>query len=255
MLLRRIIEHVKAQNWTAIVIDFIIVVMGVFVGLQVSNWNEARAYEEHERVLLRELRGEVAQNSADAKAKGEAFLVGAAAGRRVLDAIDRGGSNCGDDCWPIIVDLMHASQWQQINFSWSTYDELRREGLPSDRRIIELVEKFKSYNHQSEQALSVQPEYRSLVRRLIPIKLQDEYWKGCYSLDDAIEVYFYPCAQPDNLVIDPAQINQILTHAEIALTLREWTSLARVIGETLSDPPQVIGAEILKRLDEDDTSS
>lgn len=42
MLLRRIIEHVKAQNWTAIAIDFVIVVVGVFIGIQVSNWNDAR---------------------------------------------------------------------------------------------------------------------------------------------------------------------------------------------------------------------
>ncbi len=41
MLLRSITEHVKAQNWTAVVLDFAIVVVGVFVGIQVSNWNDA----------------------------------------------------------------------------------------------------------------------------------------------------------------------------------------------------------------------
>jgi hypothetical protein len=44
MILRRIPEHVKAQNWFAVGIDFFIVVVGVFVGLQVSNWNDRRAY-------------------------------------------------------------------------------------------------------------------------------------------------------------------------------------------------------------------
>ncbi len=42
MLLRRVIQHVKDQNWFAVGIDFAIVVIGVFVGIQVSNWNEAR---------------------------------------------------------------------------------------------------------------------------------------------------------------------------------------------------------------------
>ena len=42
MLLRRIIEHVKAQNWFAVGIDFVIVVVGVFIGIQVANWNDAR---------------------------------------------------------------------------------------------------------------------------------------------------------------------------------------------------------------------
>jgi len=42
MILRRVIQHVKEQNWTAIAIDFVIVVIGVFVGIQVSNWNAER---------------------------------------------------------------------------------------------------------------------------------------------------------------------------------------------------------------------
>lgn len=42
MIPRRIGEHVKAHNWFAVSVDFLIVVVGVFVGLQVNNWNEAR---------------------------------------------------------------------------------------------------------------------------------------------------------------------------------------------------------------------
>lgn len=43
MILRRLIEHVRTQNWTAIVLDFVIVVLGVFMGIQLGNWNDARA--------------------------------------------------------------------------------------------------------------------------------------------------------------------------------------------------------------------
>ena len=42
MILRRVILHFRHQEWTAIFLDFIIVVIGVFVGLQVQQWNEAR---------------------------------------------------------------------------------------------------------------------------------------------------------------------------------------------------------------------
>lgn len=42
MLLRRVKDHVVRQNWTAIAIDCVIVVVGVFVGTQVSNWNSDR---------------------------------------------------------------------------------------------------------------------------------------------------------------------------------------------------------------------
>ncbi len=50
MLLRRITHHVKTQNWFAVFVDFVIVVVGVFIGIQVANWNEERA----ERVLEQE---------------------------------------------------------------------------------------------------------------------------------------------------------------------------------------------------------
>jgi hypothetical protein len=42
MLLRRITKHVKDQNWFAVGLDFFIVVVGVFIGIQLGNWNDTR---------------------------------------------------------------------------------------------------------------------------------------------------------------------------------------------------------------------
>lgn len=52
MILRRLTQHVRAQNWVAVVLDFVIVVVGVFVGLQVSNWNAARVEAGAEEAML-----------------------------------------------------------------------------------------------------------------------------------------------------------------------------------------------------------
>lgn len=52
MLLRRITKHVKDQNWFAVGIDFAIVVLGVFIGIQVANWNEARSASQSEIRLI-----------------------------------------------------------------------------------------------------------------------------------------------------------------------------------------------------------
>ncbi len=46
MLLRRITEHIDNQNWLAVAVDFCIVVLGVFIGLQVSNWSENQKTEQ-----------------------------------------------------------------------------------------------------------------------------------------------------------------------------------------------------------------
>jgi hypothetical protein len=65
VILRRVIEHVRAQNWTAICIDFVIVVVGVFVGIQVANWNEARVERVREAVYLASLAQDVRSDIAD----------------------------------------------------------------------------------------------------------------------------------------------------------------------------------------------
>jgi hypothetical protein len=60
MILRRVISHLRKQEWTAISIDFVIVVVGVFIGIQVSNWNEARKAHAAEVQLLERLHQDVA---------------------------------------------------------------------------------------------------------------------------------------------------------------------------------------------------
>ena len=42
MVIRRVREHVASHNWFAVFIDLVIVVVGVFLGTQANNWNEAR---------------------------------------------------------------------------------------------------------------------------------------------------------------------------------------------------------------------
>lgn len=74
MILRRVAEHAKSQNWFAVTLDFFIVVIGVFVGIEVANWNQARQDRQEERryygQLLVDLRGDLetfsrAENRAD----------------------------------------------------------------------------------------------------------------------------------------------------------------------------------------------
>ena len=45
MILRRLSQSLKQQNWTAIWIEFVLLVAGVFLGIQVANWNASR--QEH----------------------------------------------------------------------------------------------------------------------------------------------------------------------------------------------------------------
>lgn len=42
MILRRFMKHVTDQNWLAVGLDVLVVIVGIFLGLQVQEWNEDR---------------------------------------------------------------------------------------------------------------------------------------------------------------------------------------------------------------------
>ena len=63
MVIRRIREHVAAQNWFAVAIDLCIVVAGVFIANQVSDWNAARAEAEQAQSYRERLIEELDFNS------------------------------------------------------------------------------------------------------------------------------------------------------------------------------------------------
>ncbi len=71
MLLHRVAGHIRQHDWFAILIDLIVVVVGVFLGLQASNWNDARLAEEDEVLLLERLVIDLKAIENEAKAKAE----------------------------------------------------------------------------------------------------------------------------------------------------------------------------------------
>jgi len=65
MILRRIIAHLRKQEWTAIGLDLLIVVLGVFIGMQVSNWNasqvDQRALAKYMQDIAADIRADQAE--------------------------------------------------------------------------------------------------------------------------------------------------------------------------------------------------
>lgn len=55
MLLRRITQHLKDQNWFAVFVDFVIVVVGILIAFQITEWNEERAQQGLETSYLNRL--------------------------------------------------------------------------------------------------------------------------------------------------------------------------------------------------------
>jgi len=201
MILRRVIGHVRNQQWTAIFIDLIIVVLGVVIGLQVNNWNEERRDRARERVYLENIAAELDESIASIsrsieltkerialdelliKASTDPEAVRAEPGRFVY-AITRGG-------WTFAPTL-----------SGNTFEEIKASGNLGtfrDRKLVLGLMKF--YGNEQYQA---QWGYHKGF-------LQNEYTKRSAGILTA-----------QDLMLAPANVRVIpIVDADVALAARQ----------------------------------
>ncbi|MDX1439539.1 MAG: hypothetical protein R3284_06515 [Rubricoccaceae bacterium] len=180
MILRRVISHVKEQNWTAIVLDFLIVVLGVFIGIQLGNWNEARlnrrlADEYHQR-LLADMRLEALNYEwlqyyyRDVQAAAETTYKALSGEIELDDAA-------------LLVSAYRASQYNWFERYRATFDELVASGkldLIEDAQLRTQVTGYynmgllEEIRHESQDS-----EYRRAYRRAVPPDLQEGLGEQC----------------------------------------------------------------------------
>lgn len=60
MILRKLASAIRRQDWFTVFLEVVIVVLGVFIGIQVANWNDARRDREAEALYLDRLYREIA---------------------------------------------------------------------------------------------------------------------------------------------------------------------------------------------------
>lgn len=220
-MLRHVIVQLRRQDWTAVAIELIVVVAGVFIGVQASNWNEDRVSRAHEHELLVDLRAEVAESIHQTQIRTRAFAQVERSGERAIAFLDA-GADCKDRCWPILVDFFHASQWQRVTVHLPTYDEMRRNGWPRQRAIVDALENYLRQSAQVAAPLEQPPAYRALVRGLIPLAAHAPYWKNCFTLANGEEAYVDPCPVGVLPEVSAAGIAAIRNNPDIHRTLTGW---------------------------------
>ena len=62
MILRRFMQHLKEQNWFAVGLDVIVVIVGIFLGMQVTEWYEDREKRDTEEAYLNRLYNDISRD-------------------------------------------------------------------------------------------------------------------------------------------------------------------------------------------------
>ena len=65
MILRRLAHRIRVQDWTAVAIEFAMVVVAVYLGLQAANWNDDRKERALERSYVARIAQDVRSDVAD----------------------------------------------------------------------------------------------------------------------------------------------------------------------------------------------
>jgi hypothetical protein len=169
MILRRIAEHVKTQNWFAVFLDFLIVVLGVFVGLQVNNWNAARAERAKEYGYLVSLHEDMARSIATID-RTVGMLERQSAGQTVfLDALARCAvpPGAGGEIENAISTLgyinapIFSSRTYDVLTSSGSFDVIQNEDIRTG--LSDIVRRVGHLNHTVENIYRLTEHHRFTV--------------------------------------------------------------------------------------------
>ncbi len=179
MILRRVIAHFRKQEWTAIGIDFVIVVVGVFVGIQVANWNaeaaDRRRGAEYVERLTRDMEADLVTR------RGETAYYSA-----VLASVVRTNELLADanaDPQALVVSAYRASEITFSPTTRATWDEIVSSGdiglLPGEASNGAVASYFVLDTSRFMYELLQASDYRRRVREIIPLEVQMALRAGC----------------------------------------------------------------------------
>lgn len=157
MIIRKFIRHLREQDWFAAGIDFFIVVLGIFVALQVDNFNkelQARADEQAymQRLLDDAIYNEKQINNVIQAHKSRA--VRAKAGLDVLMDVDAQPK----DQEALIFNMMMSVDIASVKLSHGAYSEListGKLGLLTDEKLKKLLQEEFATNRFVDGSLDI----------------------------------------------------------------------------------------------------
>ena len=235
MILRRVREHVTHHNWFAVLVDFIIVVVGVFVGIQASNWNQARVDRQQAREYRAMLQSDLDANLENLATRKRYYRWVRSEALATLADLDRPASELGEQ---FLVHAYQASQIQPWALKRNTYDEILSVGAMAKLGDPLLRDKIANYYVGSEVTgtnIASVPPYREIIRRVMVYKAQQAIRTRCNErvvLNSRGSVDIILPEGPCGLGLDDATIRRAVTQ------VHDWPGLALDLNRQIVDLDQ-----------------
>lgn len=179
MFHRRVITHLKAQNWTGVALDLAIVIIGVFIGTQVSNWNQERLQKREAERMLIEIRPAL-QYFTDFFDAAKPYYATTGAYSDTALAGWRGDPAVSDK--QFVIAAYQASQIYTLGLNGANWtaifggDRLRDI---DDEKLRRRLAALMTIDYDGVEQISIDTPYRQHVREVIPEKIQDAILANC----------------------------------------------------------------------------
>ena len=218
MVVRRIRDHVATHNWFAVGVDFLIVVVGVFMATQADNWNETRSKLADAAESRREIIDDLQGNETDFASRTAYYGAARTHAIAALKAIEHPNEPRGA---AFLVDAYQASQvWMRPSVR-TGYDEMTGAGLTHHVGNRETRLRLTSYYtniRQFEVTALGQTGYRERLRRVMPYGVQSAIKAQCPEQVTFLADGSQLASLPDNCVLDldPAMIATAVSRLQAA---------------------------------------
>ena len=228
----RFLHRLRNHDWTAALIELVIVIVGILIALQVSNWNQERADRERGARYVFRLGAELAS---DQRGMDEALAfwrtVGAY-GEAAMAHAEQGTLVEGSR-WKTVLAYYQASQLYPFELEDTTFLEMRDGGGLALLRDESLRKRVADYYRMGGAGLRAnilyhRPEYREEVRGLTPWHVQEFIWSRCFRQGKGASQELLDCTSPLAEEAAQALLDAYLASPTLLPHLREWMSVMKI---------------------------
>jgi hypothetical protein len=234
----RLVQRLREHDWMAAVIELVIVIAGILIALQVSNWNQDRIERARGDVYLRRIHADLQSDLANL-ASTRRFWHQVAAYQSAALAHHARGELVQGSQWKTLLAYYQASQIRPFELEDTSFAEMRDAGdlgLIRDERLRVGLAKYYRLGGAGIQGqiLRHDPVYRVQVRGLVPTEVQAYIWTHCYQLE-GIDQRLIDCGPPIPESEAAAILATLRESNSLLQNLRYWATWLRVSTFVIED--------------------
>ncbi|KGJ96414.1 hypothetical protein [Colwellia psychrerythraea] len=190
MLLRRLIENIKEQNWFVVWLDVSVVMVGIFLGMQVTNWNEDRKDDDLRRIYNERLIVDFNNERSGSEARVDYFNGTKEYGYQALNYLNQPISDRVPTTDIIVAFMMASGRWENSS-KQNTYNELINSGrihLLGNFKLRDIINQYYSDNTMRMVEFARMSTYFTTIRSIIHPDVQETILNNCEKIKGVLQV-------------------------------------------------------------------